>query len=261
MTHRVFIVSDIHFDVEHPGAMRSVTEAIQHLRPALLIVDGDLVDLASLSEKYAMAKNVQVYAIEQVKKAVEWLNRVRISVGRIIILPGNHEDRWERLIMGKKAPMLKGAKGLTLEEQFYAQGLHEEIRWVSEDNDVPGVWIGRKCVLVRHGHRQARGYGTIDIVGKMLREAPAINQVVGHHHRGQLRFQTVLGKTFFAIANPHLSGEHGYALHPDWQRGFTILEFYGRSRLRDCEKVTPHLVVMDEQGHFSYGGREYGAAG
>lgn len=258
MNHRVFIVSDIHFDNHHPGAIRAVEQAIMDLRPTLLVVDGDLVDLASLSLKYEMEADAQVFAIRQVKMAVDWLNRMRQYVQRVIVLPGNHEERWERLIFGKKAPMLKDAKGLTLREQFYAQGLHESVRWVSETHGVPGVWLGKQAVLVRHGHKQARGWGAQDIAGKMLRETPGVSQVIGHHHRAQLRFQTVFDRTVFAVANPHLSGDHDYSVHPDWQRGFTILEFFGRQRLRDCVHVTPHLCVMDERGRFSYGGKTYG---
>lgn len=258
MTHRVFIVSDIHFDNHHAGAMRALEEAISTLRPKVLVVDGDLIDLASLSVKYDMEDDCQVFAVEQIKMAVVWLNKMRQYVQRVIVLPGNHEARWEKAIFGKRAPMLKGAKGLTLKEQFYAQGLDSEIRWVSESVHVPGVWLGKRAVLVRHGDKQAKGFGAADIAGKLLREAPAISQVVGHHHRGQLRCQTVMGRTYFAVANPHLSGEHAYSLHPDWQRGFTILEFFGRKRLRDCEKVTPHVVIMDERGRFAYGGRVFG---
>lgn len=258
MTHRAFIVSDIHFDNHHDGAIAALEQAIKHLRPTVLVVDGDLVDLGSLSVKYDMAEDEQVHAIDQVAMAVEWLNNMREFVGRIVIIPGNHEERWEKLIFGKKAPMLKGAKGLTLREQFYAQGLHESIRWVSESKHVPGVWLGKQAVLVRHGHKQARGFGAVDIAGKMLREVPGISQVIGHHHRAQLRTQTVFGRTVFAIANPHLSGEHDYSVHPDWQRGFTILEFYGRKRMRDCVQVSPHLVIMDSKGRFSYGGKQYG---
>lgn len=253
----VAIFSDVHFDNEHKGAWQAFRQWHEDTKPEMTVALGDIVDLGMLST-YAQEADSQPYAIEQIRVASKELNALRKETQRLVYVPGNHGERWERSLYGDKALKLRGAVGLGLKDQFYAQGLSTRVEWLAEGPTVPGLWIGRKAILCRHGHKQAGKYGSVHQAAKQLRETPTVSTIVGHHHRGQLMTQTILGKTVYAICNPHLSGEHSYNPSPNWQRGFTILEFYGRSRLRDCETFTPHLVLMDEDGRFSYGGKVYG---
>lgn len=252
-THRVAIFSDVHFDNHHEAGWAAFRKWHNEHTPTLSIALGDILDLGMLSQ-YPQGSDDQPYAVEQIKIAVEELNALR---GPLIMVPGNHSERWEKAVIGEKAIALRGAKGLTLREQMYAQGLRPDVKWVEENSKCPGVIIGKQACLVRHGHKQAGRYGAVQVAAKLLREVPTMSQVVGHHHRAQLQCQTVLGKTIYAIANPHMSGDHEYNPSPNWQRGFTVLEFYGRSRLRDCETFTPYLVLMDEDGHFVWNGKRY----
>ena len=256
-THLVCIFSDVHFDNEHKAAWAAFRSWHNEYRPAITIANGDIVDLGMLS-RYEQSADDPVYAIDQIKVAVGQLNELSEECGKLIYVPGNHGERWEKAIFGTKAQALKGAAGMTLREQMYAQGLKPSIKWVAETATCPGVYVGRKAVLVRHGHRQAGGWGIKNIAAAHLSKFPTVSTVVGHHHRAQLMGRTSLGKTVVAIANPHLSGDHDYNTSPDWQRGFTILEFYGRKRLRDCVDFTPQVVIMDEKGRFAYNGKVYG---
>lgn len=253
------VFSDVHFDNEHPGAWAAFREWHAEHQPALTIANGDIVDLGMLS-RYEQSADDPVYAIDQIKAAVEQLNELEKECGRLIYVPGNHGERWEKAIFGKNAQALKGASGMTLREQMYAQGLSTSVRWIAETASCPGVYVGKKAVLVRHGHKQAGGWGIKNIASAHLAKFPTISTVVGHHHRAQMMGRTSLGKTVVSIANPHLSGDHDYNTSPDWQRGFTILEFYGRKRLRDCVDFTPHVVIMDEKGRFAYNGKIYGGS-
>lgn len=256
-THLVCVFSDVHFDNEHEAAWAAFREWHREHKPALSIANGDIVDLGMLS-RYEQNAHDPVYAIDQIKVAVKELNELSKECGRLIYVPGNHGERWEKAIFGSKAQALKGAAGMTLREQMYAQGLSPSIRWVAESSSCPGVYVGKKAVLVRHGHKQAGGWGIKNIASGNLAKFPTVSTVVGHHHRAQMMGRTSLGKTVVAIANPHLSGDHDYNTSPDWQRGFTILEFYGRKRLRDCIDFTPTVVIMDEKGRFAYNGKVYG---
>ena len=256
-THLVCIFSDVHFDNEHKGAWAAFRSWHQEHRPALSIANGDIVDLGMLS-RYEQSAHDPVFAIDQVKIAVAQLNSLNKECGKMIYVPGNHGERWEKAIFGSKAQALKGAAGMTLREQMYAQGLAPSIKWVTETATCPGVYVGRKAVLVRHGHKQAGGWGIKNVAAAHLSKFPTVSTVVGHHHRAQMMGRTSLGRTVVAIANPHLSGDHDYNTSPDWQRGFTILEFYGRKRLRDCVDFTPQVVIMDERGRFAYNGKVYG---
>ena len=257
-THLVCIFSDVHFDNEHPECWASFREWHAEHRPELTVANGDIVDLGMMS-RYDQGPEDTVYAVHQIKEAVEELNSLNKECERLVYIPGNHGERWEKAIFGSKAQALKGAVGMTLREQMYSQGLSKQIPWIAESATCPGLYIGKKAVLVRHGHRQAGGWGIKNIASANLAKFPTVSTVVGHHHRAQMMAQTSLGRKIVSIANPHLSGDHEYATSPNWQRGFTILEFYGRKRLRDCVDFSAYVVIMDEKGRFSLNGKVYGA--
>lgn len=239
-SHLVVVASDIHMKNVHAG-WETFKQFVKEKRPTLAVLAGDLVDLESLS-RYEKTEDTDPYVIEQVQMCAEECNWLEKYCGRVILMPGNHEERWEKAIYGDNRMYLRGAKGLTLKDQMYAQGLSPTIKWIAQDKNVPGVWVGKRALLVRHGHKGASRFGMKHLAAAMLQKAPSTNQIAGHNHRAQLMCHTEMGRVTVAISNPHLSGTHAY--NPDydanWQRGFTCYEFYGRARLRDCTKFTPH---------------------
>ena len=259
MIHSVIVASDIHFGAEHGQAVDTFLAFALGLkpRPALMVLAGDIVDLSALS-RYDPTSDTPANVVPEIQCAVRWTNRLAAR-SPVTILSGNHEDRWAKALLGTKAIALRGALGLTLRDQFLAQGMKRDVRWVDERPGVPGLMIGDRALLARHGHVQAGRYSNAkSIPDKLLRQTPTVSTIVGHHHRGGFLANTVLGQTIFGIANPHLSGDHDYCPNANWQRGFSLLEFYGASRLRDCRKFTPHVLIMDERGSFCYGGKQYG---
>ncbi len=256
-THLVCVFSDIHFPNQHVAGWAAFRAWHAEHKPKLSLAVGDMVDLGMLS-RYDQDPEDPVYAIDQIKLAASELNSINKECDRLMYIPGNHEDRWGKALFGNKGPSLKGAKGLTLREQYYAQGLDRTITWHTETPEQPGVFVGKRSLLVRHGHRQAGGWGVKNVAGGLLNRFPTFSCIVGHHHRSQMSCRTVLGRTVVALANPHISGHHGYATMPDWQRGFTAFEFYGRSRLRDCVDFTPYPVIMNGKGQFCWRGKVYG---
>lgn len=256
-THQVCIFSDVHFNNHHGTAWQAFRKWHHKHKPTLTVALGDIVDLGAIS-RYDQGMEDEAFVVPQIQMAVKELNSISTECGRLIMIPGNHEERWEKALFGSKAMHLKGTIGLSLREQFYSQGLNPSVDWVTENSECPGLFVAKNAVLIRHGHRSAGSWGVKNVASTLLTQYPTISTVVGHHHRAQLGCRTVLGKTVFGIANPHLSGTHGYAgASPDWQRGFTVLEFYGRSRLRECELFTPYIVVMDDRGRFSWKGEIY----
>lgn len=257
-THLVCVFSDVHFPNEHRGAWKAFRQWHSEHCPDLSIALGDIIDLGMLSV-YDKPPDEPMFAIPQIKRAVQELNSLNREAKFMYMLPGNHEARWYKALLGKNAPKFRGAKGLSLKEQFYAQGLDKSIKWTSEGVGVPGEYVGKRACLVRHGDKQARGWGIRNIASALLNRNPGRSTVVGHHHRAEVKWHTNdEGAQACAIANPHLSGEHDYALGPNWQRGFTVLEFYGAKRLRDCTRFTPYVIVTDERGQFCWRGKIYG---
>lgn len=255
--HKVIVASDIHFGAHLEQAVASFLDFTAANLPSLVVLAGDIVDLSAISS-YDPDEGSAAEVIPEIKGAVKWTNAIAKACP-VYILSGNHEDRWRRAVVGSRAVSLKGAKGLTLHDQFLAQGLDPSVRWVDEGPGTPGLMIGKRALLIRHGHVQSGKYSSAKSVpDKLLRQTPTVSTLVGHHHRGGFLANTVLGDTIFGIANPHLSGDHAYNPNANWQRGFTLLEFYGATRLRDCTKFTPHVIIMDSKGSFCYGGVQYG---
>ncbi len=250
-THLACIFSDTHMDDHWEPGWRSFQRFVAETKPTLIVGAGDLVNMTPMS-RWDKRPRDAVYAIKQMRYAIKEFNALLPYCKALTLMPGNHDQWWEKVIL-ERGPALDGAKGLTVKDQMYAQGLNPKIRWVEETNDCPGLVIGKSGILVRHGHRTATS--RVNIAGSLLRNNATGSSIVGHHHRAELSFNTSLGVDRFAIANPHLSKEAPYAPWPNWQRGFTILELYGAARMRDCRFVSPHLVVMDKFGRFSYGGK------
>ena len=253
--HTVVVASDIHFPHHHEKLWKNFKRFLRDAKPAHLILAGDLVDLVQLSI-FEQPEDALSSGIDEIRIAAKQINSL-LEFCPVTIMPGNHEDRWRRAIFGNRQRALKGAVGLTFREQFYAQGLDKSISFKEENLEFPGLWVGSRALLVRHGDKQSSRFGTQAIANKALRETPTISTLVGHHHRAELQARTVLGETLFSIANPHMSGTHDYNPWPNWQRGFTVFDFYGERRLADCKKFTPHLVVCDDEGSFCYAGKEY----
>lgn len=247
---RVAIVSDIHFDLHDVPTWNAFRQWHSDVQPDKTVILGDFVDIGMMS-RWSQGSNDPLFVIPQIKCFVKEANALAEETGELIIVEGNHDERWARYINGDKPYVLQDALGLTLKDQCHAQGLTENLSWIREDTEVKGIECGP--FVLRHGHNQAGRFGG----GKHLaanRISKSLGQceVFGHHHRGQLYAQTAHGKTAIAIANPCMTGDHEYSKDPDWQRGFTILEVFGKKN----EYATPYVVIMNE-GKFAWNGTVY----
>ncbi len=248
----VAVASDIHFDLQHRPSWKAFTEWHAHVKPYRTVLLGDIVDLGMLS-KYLQEPDAEVNAIPQVKYMVREVNKLA-ERSSVTIMYGNHDERWEKIIFGSAPAALKGAIGLSLKEQAYAQGMDPKVEWTSEGTDARGIRVGQ--FLLRHGHRQSGRFGGgRHLAANRIAKSLGTSELFGHHHRAQMFCQTTDGKTAIAIANPCLTKDHGYAPDADWQRGFTILELNAPK----FDTATPHLIVM-KNGVFSWGGKTYGVA-
>ena len=235
------ILSDIHLEEgrEHP-AWYAAKQFVKEQRPTRTILAGDLIDLVTLSP-YANDPRLPNEAVRQVKMLAREANELQIYSPLTIML-GNHEARWDKVVLGGKQQILAGAKGLDFRSQLVAQGLSPAIE-IARDEGVgsPGVFVGSGDgrTLIRHGDKQSNRFGPMHIAHKLLTQSPHVNQVVGHHHRKELRAHTSLGKTRFAVANGCLAPDHGYSNggDPQWQRGFTILQHVG-------DITWPHTILI-----------------
>ncbi len=244
----VCIISDIHFNLHDVPTWNAFKKWHKEIKPKKTVVLGDFVDLGMLS-RYAQGDDDPVYAVDQIKEFIKEINPFT-EYSEVFIVDGNHDDRWAKMLKGKEFAY-KDAKGLTLKEQCYMQGLSKKTQWVTEDVNTRGIKCGP--FTLRHGHQQSGRFGggkhlCLNKLDKTFGES----EVFGHHHRAQLACKTVGDKTAIVIANPSMTINHNYNVDPDWQRGFTVLELYGKNN----EFATPYIMIIQD-GHFSYKGRVY----
>jgi predicted phosphodiesterase len=248
----VAIISDIHFDLHDVPTWNAFKKWYKDVKPHKLVVLGDFLDLGMMS-RYVQGKDEAVHAIPQIQCFVREINELVDSnpEGSFIVVEGNHDERWSKMILGAVPHVFKGAIGLTLKEQCLNQGLRDSVKWLKEDTLVAGVQCGP--FMLRHGHNQQARFGQgKHLAATRISKTLGSSEVFGHYHRAQMHCQTALGKTAIAIANPCMTGNHDYNKDPDWQRGFTVLELYGPAN----SYATPYVVVMNN-GHFAWHGKVY----
>lgn len=247
---RVAIVSDIHFDLHDVPTWNAFKKWAKENNPDKIVILGDFLDFGMLS-RYVQGQDDPIYAIKQIQVFVKEANELSEYTSELIVVEGNHDERWDKLIQGDKPWVFKGALGLTLEDQCYSQGLSEDVSWIREDLLVRGVQCGP--FVLRHGHKQSTRFGGgKHVAANRLQKSLGTSEIFGHFHRAQMFCQTAHGKTAVAIANPHMTKDHSYNVDPDWQKGFTLLELYGK----DYECATPYLILIQD-GKFAYNGKLY----
>lgn len=247
----VAIVSDIHFDMHDEPTWRAFRKWHADVQPHKTIFDGDFVELNMLS-RFTQHATDPLHAVDQIKCCITEVNPMVEEADEIVLIEGNHENRWGNMIAGVHGPALKQALGLTLREQFFMQGLDPRVTYLVEDLKVRGVQCGP--FLIRHGDKQVRGRngGGKHLAANKLTKSMGESEIFGHFHRAQMFCQTSNGKTAVAIANPCMTGDHAYSLDPDWQRGFTVIELYGP----DNQYATARPILIQD-GHFAYNGKVY----
>lgn len=252
------MVSDVHFPHHFKNGWKAFKAWHSEYKPGLTILDGDIIDLAQLSS-FTVNAVEHKSVIPSIKLAVKEINEISKNSSKTMISLGNHEDRWDRSLFSTKAQALHGAIGLTLYDQMRFHGLQDQVETVKECVDYPGILIGKTDLIVRHGHKKAGRFGAQNLASKMLRDSPHNSQIIGHHHRAELKAHTSLGKTVVAVANPCLTGDHEYYVDPNWQRGFTIIELWGHPSLDGCRNYTIYPIIMAANGSFAFGGKVYKA--
>lgn len=247
---KVAIVSDIHFDLHCVPTWNAFKKWAADNRPDKIVILGDFLDFGMLS-RYLQGPEDPLHAVDQIKVFIKEANELDKYTEDLIVVEGNHDERWAKCISGDKPWVLKGAKGLSLKEQCYLQGLTADVSWIREDLLVRGVQCGP--FILRHGHNQSSRFGGGEYVAaNRLKKSLGVSEVFGHFHRAQMHCHTAQGRTAVAIANPHMTKDHDYSLDPNWQKGFTLLELYGD----DYEFATPYLILIQD-GKFAYNGKLY----
>jgi 3',5'-cyclic AMP phosphodiesterase CpdA len=194
---RIAHLSDIHFGANDPRIVDAATAWLEERRPDLAIISGDFTQRAR---------------VEQFRAASAWLNRLRASGLRTLVVPGNHDiplydvirrfaaplARYERYISNVLCPWyeddevailgLNTARSLTIKD---GRINHEQLELLHER--FAPVAPAKTRILVTHhplfampigkGNELSEAVGRHDDAVKAVCEAGVHIALAGHFHR------------------------------------------------------------------------------
>lgn len=209
------ILSDIQIPFQDKPVLDLVLAFVKQLKPHGVILNGDIADCYSISshrrDATTLTKNSLNHEIEQCHRLMAALEGAKEKWW----LGGNHEDRFYRHV-NDNAPALGLIPGLDFQTIF---GLGEHgFRWKGYGDY---VMLGK--LLVTHGDivRKHAGYSA-----KAHFDKYGISVLHGHTHRIGNYCHTNIHGMHGAWENGCLCKLDGlgYAHHPDWQQGFSVVQ-------------------------------------
>jgi predicted phosphodiesterase len=234
---KVAVISDVHYPFEDEKALALVDAFLLDYQPDIVVYNGDIADcynVSSYQKAPGKASTIQE-ELDYTRLKLEERKHALPNVHSWYYLEGNHENRFKRLI-SKDAPALAGLKGCSFHE---AMGLDDlGITWVPDHEE---LWIG--SLLFVHGflarkHAGASARGHFEKYGCSL--------LVGHCHRLSVAYRRTKAGNHCLIENGTLCDlDVEYAKFPDWQQGFTTLEFDGDAFSATLRPIDNYRLVAD----------------
>lgn len=255
-------------------AMNVFREIARLEQPESIVLLGDIIDLPSQSrwaQEAGFARTTQM-ALDATH---EWLAALRAAApdSRIVIIEGNHDKRMQNFIE-QNALAAFGLKRANLPDEWPTMSLPfllrlEELGIEYQDAYPAAVHWDDDSTRNIHGTRaNSKGSTT----SQYSQDLPHISSWVGHTHRAEITYKTVMGARGEAIesysANPgclcktdgtvpsvhgaiHANGESAKVVE-DWQAGFGI-------NLHDDQGNSWPQVYRIRDGVTVYGGQVIGA--
>lgn len=233
----VIIGSDFHI---WPGsesvALRAFKKLCKDLKPAAVILNGDVLDFPQMSRHAAIMWEAQPLPVEEIEAAQDHLNDIAKACGRAhkVWPMGNHDIRFESFL-AQHAPQMRGVKGSCLTDHF---GLWQKAWscWINDDITVKHRW---------KGGIHAPFNNTIQS-GKTM--------ITGHLHSQKITPFTDYNGTRYGIdtgcvADPYASAFVYAEDNPrNWVSGFVVLKFVN-GRL-----MYPQLVTVWDKTSVQFNG-------
>ncbi len=228
----VLVGSDAHY---WPGmastAHRAFVRACRELKPSVIVMNGDVLDGASISRHAPIGWESRPSLIQEIEACQERLEEIRrASEGARHLWPlGNHDARFSTRL-ASVAPEYARVHGTKLRDHF------------PEWEPCWSVWINNDCV-VKH-----RGRGGIHAVHNNTINS-GMSMVTGHLHSLKVTPWTDYRGTRFGVDTGCLAPAYGEQFagymedgFRNWRSGFAVLSFH------EGELLWPELVhVRDEE--------------
>ena len=224
---KIAILSDIHFPYYDKKALDSALKTSYNFSPDCIILNGDILDCYHLStfEKDPKRRSFS-YELSMLKSFFEQLRKM-FPKARIIYKSGNHDDRYERLILNR-IPELIDLNFLSIENVVEAKNWSIE---VVKNKRV--IKIGQTLNVI-HGHELKSGIiSPVNIARGFFLRTKA-STLGGHHHRTSEHIEHDLNGQFIGCFStgclcgltPHYmpinSHNHGFALVENYGQDFHV---------------------------------------
>jgi predicted phosphodiesterase len=229
---RIGILSDIHFPYYDKQALNAAIKYLKEWKPDCIVLNGDIIDCYTLSNwEKDPRKRSFAYELDMLKAFFTQLRKMW-PTQRIIFKSGNHEDRYEKVIL-QRVPEFVDVELFTFESVIQANQYKIQV-------------VGGKRLLkaghlnIAHGHEFARGMvGPVNPARGFYMKAKA-NVIGGHHHqRSEHEEPDLNDKTTAAWSTGCLCELHPhYAPINKWGHGFATVEIQGENF-----KVNNHKII------------------
>lgn len=229
-TLKVGCISDIHYPYQDQKAEDIALAFMTDYKPDILVWNGDIFDFYAVSsyEKDVKKKmNIQDEIDHGYSRMKTWVNELGPKTKHYFRM-GNHEARLSKMTV-KLAPALSALRSLNLEDNLDLKALG--VKYIPDHKD---LYIGNLLfihgsVVRKHGGNSARGHY----------EQYGCSVIMGHTHRLAVAYKRNKYGTHTLIENGTLCDfDVEYAQFPDWQHGFTTINFDG-----DDFSVSQHPII------------------
>lgn len=242
---RVLVASDLHvWPGERTTALRALLLSARHMKPDVLVLNGDVFDGVTTSRWGANEWNRVPSTQEEIRAVTEYLGELRAEakkagVKHCIITLGNHDQRFVRTLAAHAAGF-EGLPGFDIRDYFVGWDVCYRVTVNPEGDGMTDIlhdWAG----------------GIHAAYNNTLRSG--VNYVTGHTHRLMDRpFRDRRGRRFGIETGTcvELNGPQTYyaAGRPaDSQSGFVLLTYHQGKLLR------PEYVDVLEEGKISFRGQ------
>ena len=205
--------------------------------PDVIVYNGDIADCYSVSsyEKDIKKKmDIQEELDYTYEKLLERKKKLP-SVQTIYFLEGNHENRFSRLL-SKEARALTALRDLTIQDSIGLSDLDIEYIPGSQELKIGNLMFTHGHLIRRHAGNSSRGH----------HEQYGCSVIIGHCHRLAIGWKRNKFGNHAFIENGFLSDfDVEYAKYPDWQHGFTTLEYDGDDFSPTLRHIDRYKLIAD----------------
>lgn len=253
---RVLIFSDTQIPNQDKGLFKAMFAFIKDFKPDLIVLNGDILDVTTLSTHDFPTKLGYDFN-DEIKIGNKFLDDLQKVAGkanpevRYVFRGGNHEARVEKYLE-KNASRLIGLKNNEDEDVVSIPSLlrlkERGIAWIpymGDKQELPGG------VLLHHGTRSSKnsGYTAMGYINDL-----GASSVTGHTHRLGLVFKTLFDRVIFGMelgSTCETKHKSEYTKDPNWQKGFGVI-------MVDQKTKTAYPTVIPYiGGKFQFGGKFY----